>query len=112
MRTGKNLSADFQAVDFSGFPILTNANVPGDQAPAICAALVAGKANIPWKGTGPLPLERMCIDNPEERLNVPLHPTVEAFWRRGVPELAWPARRLPCYADDKGGAKREPGTGG
>jgi len=76
-----NLPADFQSVDFSGFPIFTNANVPDDQVTAICAALVARKANIPWEGTGPLPLERMCIDNREGPIDVPLHPAAEAFWR-------------------------------
>jgi TRAP-type uncharacterized transport system substrate-binding protein len=75
-----NLSADFQAVDFSGFPIFTSADVPDEQVTAICEALVARKGNIPWEGEGPLPLERMCVDNREAPMDVPLHPAAEAFW--------------------------------
>jgi TRAP-type uncharacterized transport system substrate-binding protein len=76
-----NLAANFQSVDFSGFPIFTNADGPDEQVTAICAALVARKANIPWEGVGPLPLERMCVDDREGPLDVPLHPAAEAFWR-------------------------------
>jgi TRAP-type uncharacterized transport system substrate-binding protein len=76
-----NLDADVQAVGFSGFPIFTNADVPNEQVTAICVALVARKANIPWEGVGPLPLGRMCIDHREGPIDIPLHPAAEAFWR-------------------------------
>jgi TRAP-type uncharacterized transport system substrate-binding protein len=76
-----NLDADFQTVDFSGFPIFTSADVLDEQVTAICAALVVRKANIPWEGVGSLPLERMCMDHREGPLDVPLHPAAEAFWR-------------------------------
>ena len=76
-----NLAADFTAVDFSGFPIFTNANVPDAQVRAICAALEARRDRVPWEGEGPLPLESMCIDSREGPLDVPLHPAAEAYWR-------------------------------
>ena len=76
-----NLPADFKAVDFSGFPVFTNAAVPDEQVRALCAALEARSDRIPWEGTGPLPLDRMCADTREGPLDVPLHPAAEAYWR-------------------------------
>jgi hypothetical protein len=46
----------------------------------ICAGLEARKDMIPWEGTGPLPLDRMCTNTPEAPLGVPLHPAAEKFW--------------------------------
>ena len=80
------LPADVQSVDFSGFPVFTNAAVPDEQVRAICMALEARKDRIPWEGVGPMPLDRMCVDTAEGPLDVPLHPAAEAFWReRGYP---------------------------
>lgn len=76
-----NIPADFQAVDCSGFPIFTSAEVPDEQVRAICAALVARKHNVPWEGEGPLPLETMCVEPRQGPFGVPLHPGAEAFWR-------------------------------
>ena len=75
------LAADFQAVDFSGFPVLTNEAVPDEQVRALCAALEARRERIPWEGVGPLPLDRMSVDTREGPLDVPLHPAAEAYWR-------------------------------
>ena len=76
-----NLPGDFKAVDFSGFPIFTNEAVPDEQVRALCAALEARSDRIPWEGSGPLPLDRMCADTREGPLDVPLHPAAEAYWR-------------------------------
>lgn len=79
------LSADVETVDFSGFPVFTHADVPGDQIRAVCAALEARKDRIPWetwgKEMGPLPLERMCRDTVHGPMDVPLHPAAEEYWR-------------------------------
>jgi TRAP-type uncharacterized transport system substrate-binding protein len=76
-----SLLADFKAVDFSGFPVFTSEAVPDEQVRALCAALEARSDRIPWEGTGPLPLDRMCADTREGPLEVPLHPGAEAYWR-------------------------------
>ena len=76
-----NLPADYQAVDFSGFPVFTNVDVPDEQVRAVCAALEARKDRIPWEGVGAMPLDRMCVDTAQGPLDVPLHPAAEAFWR-------------------------------
>jgi TRAP-type uncharacterized transport system substrate-binding protein len=75
------LPGDVTTVDFSGWPIFTHADVPDDIVRSFCIALDNRKDRIPWQGEGPLPLERMCEDNPEGPLDVPLHPAAEIYWR-------------------------------
>jgi TRAP-type uncharacterized transport system substrate-binding protein len=76
------LPADVLALDFSGWPIYTHANVSDEVISSFCAALEARKDHIPWQGEGPLPLERMCKDTPEGPLDIPLHPAAERFWAK------------------------------
>ncbi len=76
------LPADVLALDFSGWPIYTHANVSDEVVSSFCAALEARKDHIPWQGEGPLPLERMCKDTPEGPLDIPLHPAAERFWAK------------------------------
>jgi hypothetical protein len=75
------LSNDVATLDFSGFPVFTNANTPDNIIRSFCAALKARRDKIPWDGDKPLPLENMCRDTPEGPLNIPLHPAAEQFWR-------------------------------
>ena len=48
-----SLAADFQAVDFSGFPVFTNEAVPDERVRALCAALEARRDRIPVGGRRP-----------------------------------------------------------
>jgi TRAP-type uncharacterized transport system substrate-binding protein len=75
------LGADVLTVSFSGWPIFVHAELPDGVVRDICAALDARKHLIPWQGTGPLPVERMCRDSEETPVDVPLHPAAERFWR-------------------------------
>ena len=75
------LPADVPTVDFSGWPIFTHAAVSDEIVRSFCVALDKRKDRIPWQGDGPLPLERMCNDNPEAPLDVPFHPAAETYWR-------------------------------
>jgi TRAP-type uncharacterized transport system substrate-binding protein len=79
--TFPNLPADVLTLDFSGFPVFTHASVPDAQIRAVCQALEARKALIPWEGQGPMPLNEGCRDTPAGPLDVPLHPAAEAYWR-------------------------------
>jgi hypothetical protein len=79
--TYPGLDADLLALDFSGWPVFVHANAEDDFVRKVCEALEARKANIPWQGTGPLPLERMCLDTPDAPLTAPFHPAAERFWR-------------------------------
>jgi len=75
------LPRDILSIDFSGWPIFTHAEAPDTLVRQICAALDARKHLIPWQGSGPLPVERMCRDAPDTPIDVPLHPAAERFWR-------------------------------
>lgn len=75
------LPADVPALDFSGWPLYTHAEVDEEFVYAFCRALDARRAVIAWQEEGPLPLEKMCRDTPEGPLEIPLHPGAERFWR-------------------------------
>jgi TRAP-type uncharacterized transport system substrate-binding protein len=75
------LPADLEMPDFSGWPVFCRADAPDAFVTAFCDALEERKDRIPWQGQGPLPLERMCQDRPENPLDVPLHPAAERYWR-------------------------------
>ena len=75
------LIADVPTLDFSGWPIYTHRDVPGELITDFCRALEASKERIPWAQEGPLPLRQMVRDTPEGHLEVPLHPAAAQFWR-------------------------------
>lgn len=75
------LPSDVLSLDFSGWPIYTHADVSDTTVTAFCDALDARKDFIPWQGTGPLPLERMCRDAWDTPVDIPFHPAAEAVWR-------------------------------
>jgi TRAP-type uncharacterized transport system substrate-binding protein len=75
------IDEDFEAIDYSGWPVFTRADVPDDYITAFCRALEARKDRIPWEGTGPLPLDAMVRNRTDTPLDVPLHPAAERYWR-------------------------------
>lgn len=79
--TFPGLAGDILTVDFSGWTIFVHADLPDDLVTQMCAGLDARKHNIPWQGEGPLPVERMCRNDPDTPLDVPLHPAAERFWK-------------------------------
>jgi TRAP-type uncharacterized transport system substrate-binding protein len=76
------LDADVPTLDFSGWPIYTNANTPDEMVSDFCRALDESKERIPWAQDEPLPLATMIRDTPDGHLEVPLHPAAERFWRQ------------------------------
>jgi len=75
------LPADIPAVDFSGFPVFTNAETPESFVYEFSRALDARKTRIAYQQPGPLPIDVMCKDTPDGPLDVPLHPGAERYWR-------------------------------
>jgi len=75
------LPADLPTLDFSGWPIFTRADVDDGFIYDYCRALDARKGTIEWQEPGPLPLDRMCKDQPDGPLDVPLHPGAARYWR-------------------------------
>ncbi|MFM1815734.1 MAG: hypothetical protein RLZ98_2429 [Pseudomonadota bacterium] len=74
------LPEDVPTLDFSGWPVFVRDDAPDDMVQRVCAALEARKDIIPWDGSGPLPLDQMCIDTPAAPLGVPLHPAARTYW--------------------------------
>ncbi len=75
------LPADIPSVSFSGWPIFVRDDLDDTFVAQCCEALYARKALIPWQGTGPLPVERMCIDAEDTPIDIPFHPAAERYWR-------------------------------
>lgn len=80
--TYPKLPRDITTLDFSGWAIFVHADAPDKLITQICAGLDARKHLIPWQGDGPLPVARMCRDEEDTPLGVPLHPAAEKFWRQ------------------------------
>lgn len=76
------LPRDITTIDFSGWAMFVHADAPDKLVTQICAGLDARKHLMPWQGDGPLPVERMCRDEEDAPLGVPLHPAAEKFWRQ------------------------------
>ena len=76
------LQADVPTLDFSGWPLYTNANTADGTVTDFCRALEESKERIPWAEDKALPLATMVRDTPEGHLEVPLHPAAERFWRQ------------------------------
>jgi TRAP-type uncharacterized transport system substrate-binding protein len=68
-------------LDFSGWPVFCLESAPEELIYNFCAALDNRKVRVPWLGEGPMPLERLCKDNKDGALYLPLHAGAERFWR-------------------------------
>lgn len=76
------LPRDIMTIDFSGWTLFTRADAPDKLVTQFCAGMEARKHLMPWQGEGPMPVERMCRNEEDTPLGVPLHPAAEAFWRQ------------------------------
>ena len=75
------LAKDFEALDFSGWPIYCSASLPDRMAYDVCAALAAREAEIPFeKGTNDTALT-MVRETETSPRDVPLHPGAERWLR-------------------------------
>ena len=74
------LAGDVETIDFSGFAIFVRTDASDALVSSICAGLDLRRADIPWEGSGPLPIAYMCRDTPDGPLDVPLHPAAERYW--------------------------------
>ena len=74
------ITKDVMSLDFSGWAVFTRADVSDEIVTFICYGIETRKDKVPWQGTGPLPIERMCIDSPDTPMDVPLHPAAERYW--------------------------------
>jgi TRAP-type uncharacterized transport system substrate-binding protein len=75
------LGEDVWSIDFSGWPVFCLESAPEEMIYNFCAAADNRKAQIPWLGSGPMPLERLCKDGKDGALYIPLHPGAERYWK-------------------------------
>ncbi len=72
---------DVQTVDFSGWPMVVHADMPGDVAYALCEAIEARKDVLPTDNFRPLDVAQLVANDEETPCDVPLHPGAERFYR-------------------------------
>ncbi|HEY3305407.1 MAG TPA: TAXI family TRAP transporter solute-binding subunit [Candidatus Binatia bacterium] len=75
------LSEDVQTLDFSGWPMAVRADMPDDEAYALCEAIERRKDLIPTDNFKPLDIAQLCANDEEAPNDVPLHPGAERFYR-------------------------------
>ena len=76
----KGLKADYECIDYSGWPLYTRASLPDEDAYKICTALQARVDQIPWEDsfTG---IGQLGQDTEATPLDVPLHPGAARWFR-------------------------------
>lgn len=77
----KALDRDVPAIDFSGWPLYTRADLPEEIAYRICKSLDANRSRIPFDSPEPVMLADLCNDSDAAPLDVPLHAGAERYYR-------------------------------
>jgi len=75
------LQEDVPAIDFSGWPMFTRADLPDEIVYRICQAIDGAKARIPWDTEHSVTLADICDGNEAAPLGAPLHPGAERYYR-------------------------------
>lgn len=76
------LPRDIMTIDFSGWTMFVREDAPDKLVTQICTGLDRRQHLMPWQGEGPMPVPRMCRDEEDTPLGVPLHRAAEAYWRK------------------------------
>jgi TRAP-type uncharacterized transport system substrate-binding protein len=77
----KALDRDVAAIDFSGWPLYTRADLPDELAYRVCQSLDSSRSLIPFDSPTPVELADLCTDSEATPLDVPLHPGAERYYR-------------------------------
>ncbi len=75
------ITKDVKTLDFSGWPMIVRADMPDEQAYAICQAIERRKEVIPTDNYKPLDMAQLCVNDEEAPYDVPLHKGAERFYR-------------------------------
>jgi hypothetical protein len=82
---GSRLKGDFDAstevIDYSGWPIVTHAELPDELAYQFVAALERIREEIPYDAAQIPPTSSFCRSTEEGPLDIPLHPGAERYYR-------------------------------
>ena len=69
------------AVDFSGWPIVTHADMPDELAYQVVGAIENMREDIGYDTPGVPPMTQFCGDTPDGPLDLPLHPGAERYYK-------------------------------
>jgi TRAP-type uncharacterized transport system substrate-binding protein len=70
-----------EVVDFSGWPLVTHANLPDELAYHFVAVLDSIREEIPYDSAQLPPMSSLCRSTKEAPLDIPLHPGAERYYR-------------------------------
>ena len=75
------LDGSAEVVDYSGWPIITHADLPEELAYQFVAALERIREEIPYDSAQVPPMSSFCRSTEEGPLDIPLHPGAERYYR-------------------------------
>ena len=76
----RQLKADVNTIDFSGWPLITHRGLSSDLAYAICQAIDLRQNVIPVDDEGPLDMKKLCRGTEAAPLGIPLHPGAKKYY--------------------------------
>ena len=77
----KGMTSDVPTVDFSGWPMVVQADLPNDVAYALCEAIEKRRKALPSDNFKAISMRQLCANDEEAPFNVPLHPGARRFYR-------------------------------
>ncbi len=76
----RQLQADINTIDFSGWPLITHRGLNHDLAYAICQAIDSRQSVIPVDDDNPLDMRKICRSSEAAPLGIPLHPGAKRYY--------------------------------
>jgi len=76
-----NFDATTEVIDYSGWPIVTHANLPEELAYQFVAALERIREEIPYDAAEIPPMSSFCRSTEQAPLDIPLHPGAERYYK-------------------------------
>ena len=70
-----------EVIDYSGWPIVTHAELPDDIAYHMIGVLERIREEIPYDSAQIPPMSSFCRSSEESPLDIPLHPGAERYYR-------------------------------
>lgn len=77
----RQLQADIDTIDFSGWPLITHRGLSHDLAYSICRAIDSRQSVIAVDDDGPLDMRKICRGTEAAPLEIPLHPGATRYYK-------------------------------
>jgi hypothetical protein len=77
----KGLADDIPTIDFSGWPMIVNANMADEVAYALCEAIETRRELVPTDNYKPLDIAQLCANDEEAPYDVALHAGAKRFYQ-------------------------------